>query len=289
MPAAPEVGDGARPIGQVEVARELQAHGHRKANGHVGIAAEIEIELQRIGQQAEPGLHQGGMGGLVEDDRDDGCDLVGDQHLPAEADDEDAQARRHPPQRGAPRPDAVRDGGVAHDGARHQLREHGDVDRDLLEPGIGLHAPPVHVHQIGDGVEGEEGDAQRQLQMHHRQWMAQRPQEQIEILRQEGGVFEQDQPGEVESYRQAQGPQSPAIGATVDQQSKQIIAHHGDGEHRHIEQPAPGVEDQRKDEQHEILRARARGREIAQQECRQEIIKEGDGREDHDARGLSPS
>ncbi len=68
-----------------------KAHHQRQADRHVGIAGEVEIELQHVGDGAEPGFDRCRVGhgeGLV-GDRSDG---VGDQHLFGEADGEDVEA-----------------------------------------------------------------------------------------------------------------------------------------------------------------------------------------------------
>ena len=50
---------------------------------------------------------------------------------------------------------------VQHDGTGHQLGKEGDKEGVLVE-GVALGLPPVGVHQIGELLEGEEADAQRQ-------------------------------------------------------------------------------------------------------------------------------
>src|SRR4029077_3321362 len=49
MPAAPELGDRLADIGIVEISGEMQAQRSGQPDRHQGIAAEIEIELQAIG------------------------------------------------------------------------------------------------------------------------------------------------------------------------------------------------------------------------------------------------
>src|SRR2546427_252269 len=69
----------------------------RETDRHVGIAGEIEIELQGIGERAAPSLDQAGRGALprgVEDMRHEGRETVGDHGLLGESDEEDAEADR---------------------------------------------------------------------------------------------------------------------------------------------------------------------------------------------------
>src|SRR3989442_14821612 len=60
VPAPPEVRDAVRAIRRVEVFHELKAEHPAEADGHVGVAAEIEIDLESVSNDAEP------RGGRVE-------------------------------------------------------------------------------------------------------------------------------------------------------------------------------------------------------------------------------
>ena len=54
VPAAPEVGDVGGLEGRVEIQRQLDAEDRGQADRHVGIAGEVEVELQRIAKGADP-------------------------------------------------------------------------------------------------------------------------------------------------------------------------------------------------------------------------------------------
>lgn len=54
VPSAPELRQGSREVGMVEVGVKVEAEQLRHADGHVGIAAEVEVELKRIADRAEP-------------------------------------------------------------------------------------------------------------------------------------------------------------------------------------------------------------------------------------------
>ena len=58
VPAAPEVGDVRGLVGTGEVQREPHVHHARQADRHVGIAGEIEVDLQRIGRRRIPRLDE---------------------------------------------------------------------------------------------------------------------------------------------------------------------------------------------------------------------------------------
>ena len=55
VPAPPEVLHGAGDVGIVEVLDELEAQHPPQPDGHVRVAREIEVDLQRVGDRAEPG------------------------------------------------------------------------------------------------------------------------------------------------------------------------------------------------------------------------------------------
>ena len=54
------------------------------------------------------------------------------------------------------------------DRAGHELRKHCNVDGDIHKAPFHGHLPPVDVDQIGNRVEGEEGDAQWQMHVRPR-------------------------------------------------------------------------------------------------------------------------
>src|SRR3954471_12030725 len=102
VPAAPKLGNRACNIGQTEIARKCKPKRKPEPDRHVGIAAKIEIYLDRVCGKTEPGFSQGWRGELVEHGLGDPCDLVGNQHLLREPDDEDAHASGGPAERHAP-------------------------------------------------------------------------------------------------------------------------------------------------------------------------------------------
>ena len=87
VPAPPELRDGAGLVGIVEVLQKPEAEQTSKADGHVGVAGEIEVDLEGEGQRAQPCRDHGGRG-HGGDLLPHGAHLVGQQHLLAETDDE---------------------------------------------------------------------------------------------------------------------------------------------------------------------------------------------------------
>ena len=59
MPAAPEVRDARRGVGMVEVLAEAEAEHRAESDRHVGVAGEVKVDLQRVGEQPDPGRRGG--------------------------------------------------------------------------------------------------------------------------------------------------------------------------------------------------------------------------------------
>ena len=164
MPAPPEFLDGARAIGIVEVFEEIEAEHPRKADRHVGIAREIQIDLHRIGREPEPRDARAQLIGRQGEDAVGGlAEWVGENHLLAEAGDDalDARNRQIEPLLAAGQ--LVADVVVAHDRPGDQLREEGNIEREVDRIALRLGVAAVDVDHIGQGVKGEEGNAERQV------------------------------------------------------------------------------------------------------------------------------
>jgi len=56
VPSPPEFGDGLRKIRGIEVFRKDKPEHQRQADGHVGVCAEIEVDLKGIRAEAVPGF-----------------------------------------------------------------------------------------------------------------------------------------------------------------------------------------------------------------------------------------
>ena len=63
MPAPPEFGDRRRQIGRVEVLRQYEPEHETETDRHVGVAAEIEVDLKRVGGHAVPRIERGDRAG----------------------------------------------------------------------------------------------------------------------------------------------------------------------------------------------------------------------------------
>ena len=87
VPAAPELGDAFGNVGIIEILEEVETKHPAHADGHIRIAAEVEVDLESIGNGDEPAAcHGQGVqtGELVGDDTAG----VGQQNLLGKADEE---------------------------------------------------------------------------------------------------------------------------------------------------------------------------------------------------------
>ncbi len=140
-----------------------------QADGHIGVAGEVIVDLQGIAQGPQPG--KGGR--EVPDRRVPGGvghhgQLVGEEHLFPQAHNEAAAAG------GEVRPglpaalDLVGYGGVLDDGPGDELGKEGDVETQPEGVALDLRRPHGHVKDIAQGLEGEEGDADGQADHRNR-------------------------------------------------------------------------------------------------------------------------
>ena len=133
---------------------------------------------------------------MREDRRDELRQIVGDHHFLEQAGGEDRQParRQHCRASGAAALELRDHLGVMHQRAGDQMREEGHEQRVADDVALDLGAAH-HVDQIGDLLEGEEGDAERQHDVDERQ---RRAGQRSQAVEDEIGVFEIAQHREIE-------------------------------------------------------------------------------------------
>ena len=171
MPAPPEVLQGERHVGAVEVLRQLVAEQQREADRHVRVAREVAVDLRGERVERERDLGARVRGGVVVDGVDHVAgELVSDHGLldQPSGDQEQSRPRQHLAR--VARRAQLREQLVGpHDRSGHEVREEGLKDRHVHERG-GARLAPVHVHHVRDRLEGEERDPDRQHDLHERKW-----------------------------------------------------------------------------------------------------------------------
>ena len=132
MPPPPELRDRQGNIRVVEVFEEVEAEHLAEADGHVAVAGEVEIDLQRVGDGGQPVHERAVIGGVAAvDDGGHLRDLIGQQQLFGQTHDKAAEALREIVHSNAARSNLLLNGLIAHDGAGDELREEADVHQQV--------------------------------------------------------------------------------------------------------------------------------------------------------------
>ena len=170
VPPAPEVLEGDGGIGPVEVLGEAEAQQQGDADGDVGVAAEVGVDLDGVPPDGHDHLRSGVLVGVGEDRVDHVGGEVGGQHhlLGQPGGDQPEGLHVVDVVRIASPADLGQQLGPADDGAGHQVGEEGEEDGQVDRPGR-LQHPPVDVHHVADRHEGEEGDGDGQRDVEQRQ------------------------------------------------------------------------------------------------------------------------
>ena len=131
-----------------------------QADGHIGVAGEVEIDLEGEGQHAQPGARHRQLAqrhGLIALPQHP--HIVGDEHLFRHAHHKGLHAGGEFVRGAGPLVDLIPQVLIFDDGSGDQLGEQGDegaeVDDGPLSPGVA----PVDVDGVAHGLEGVEGDA----------------------------------------------------------------------------------------------------------------------------------
>ena len=282
VPAAPELRGRLRRVGVVEVARVLEAHHLAEADGHVRVAGEVEVDLEGVGGHAREAADEADLGRLAGQKRvGQHAGGVGEQHLLAQAHAEQPQALGKALQRRAAMVDLVLDVGVAHDGAGHQLREHGDVHAEVQRILLHLHLAAVDIHHVGDGLQGEERDADRQRQVQLGDELLANGA--VDVLGQKALVLvepEHEQVGCERRHEPEALRRRLALAALAYDEGEQPVEADGGHHEPHVHWLAPGVEQKREQQQNHILRRPPRHGEVHRQKQRQKREQKNSAGED---------
>ena len=164
MPAFPELARVLGLVGRVEVFGQVETHEHGHADGNVGVAREIGVDLQGIAEQGHQVLEACIKHGL-------GKHHVNEVDGDVVAQDDFLHQAVHDPEHGDTELLAaeevflveLRDELVGpHDGTCHQLREEAHIEAEVKDIAYRRDAVAVHIHDVADGLEGVERDTHRQ-------------------------------------------------------------------------------------------------------------------------------
>ena len=282
MPSAPELPDGLGHIGVVEIFHEVKAEHFPQADGHIRVAGKIIINLKGVEKNSEPGqprprqafigkgehiVHHGGKG-------------IGKDHLFSQAIGKPLDAVGHALGRDAPSLQLGVNLIVFHNRPGDELGEKANVERQIQ--GILLHpdGPPVHVHHIGQGLEGVEGNADGKDNLPGPQDLP--ACQVIDQLRQEIKILIISQKPQVDE--KAQGHEKlpmPLFRLIVQKHPKNIVDADGEQHQKHKFRLAPGIKKNAGGQQKQIFRPDARDAHIRKKYNGQEVPYKYKGTEKH--------
>jgi hypothetical protein len=263
----------------VEVLVEPDAEHVGQADRHVGVAREVEVDLERVaghGQPREPGVQLGRRD--AQDRVGHGGELVGDQQLLRQAAEEATDPVGELVDGERPRLHRPDDVGVADDGPGDQVGEEHDVERQVERVPLVPDRPAIDVAQIRDRVEGQERDPQRQRDQAQLDRRHPEPsQDRAEVVDEEVAVFEVDQEKEIRRDPRPEQELLEALASHAPDHQAEGVVRRDRRDHEEYERAfAPAVEQE------------ARGQEPCVPELRpQDAMHQHHGRqEQEEERGL---
>ena len=217
-----------------------------QTDGHVAIAAEIEIDLQGVGKDRDPGLPEGQFRHDIESLRHPGGKGVGQDQLLEEPDREKMEARRQvqPVRLGAFRLVELRHHLVVQDDrAGQQMGEEQDIQRVVQQRIADRGLAAVAIDQIGNLAEGEEADGQWQ---HHVLQHPLRPKHVIDIRDEEIVVLEESQQADIDQDPEQQQPLPAAMVLLQPHPpANREIEEDGECDQDQVDRLEPAIEEQR--------------------------------------------
>ena len=155
MPSAPEIRDGHSGIRVVKVFGKCKSQKPPEPDRHVRVSAEVEIELQGIGEGPRPGgeCRQGG-GGQGGDLGKEAAENICKKDLFGKSLHKEEKTQPHLHEIDGMVLQLLLDVLIAHDRPGDQLREHGDIETEVRDGALRFDFPPVHVDHIGQGLKG---------------------------------------------------------------------------------------------------------------------------------------
>lgn len=200
MPATPEVGGILCFVGRVEVDGEVEPHEHGHADGDVGIAGEIGIDLEGIDYEGGEVLEGSVEQGIFEDpiDKADGQIIAKDYFF--------NQTIANPKDRYTKLAVGKEEWLVklwnelvgTQDGSCYKLREESGVEAEVEDVGDVVNFALVDIDDVADVLESEEGDADGEEYLDGNAVFG--AEGGVENVSEEVGVFEEAEYTEIDHY-----------------------------------------------------------------------------------------
>lgn len=125
--------------------------------------------------------------------------------------------------------------------------EHGNVEQQVHEAFLHRSLAAVHVNKIADRLENIEADANGERHFGHVHGQTYG----IEDIAEEAEIFESAEEAQVEGEADDEG-QFAVTSAACHGQTGKVVYHHADKHQEDIHRLAPGVEEEREDDQCEV-------------------------------------
>ena len=262
MPSSPVFGDAARDVRVIKVFQELESEDGAETDSHVGVPAEIVVDLESVADCSQPGGH---TVQLVDRLRKHlvgyGSKGVGEENFLGESYDEAFHAVSDLLEVHGTILDLVGYVVVLDDRSRHQLGEEGDVEREFVDVSLRFNFLPIDVHDVANGLEGVEGDADGHDDLDEIDVPVEK---RVDVLNKEVEVLEVEQEAQIPqdgeqksqfgsrartvqfcALSQEQGEAKDLFLAIEFRhpESPDVVDDDGEQHHRHIPRLAPGVEE----------------------------------------------
>ena len=267
MPSSPELGRALRNEGVVEVLEEVEAEDFSKSDSHIRVAREVEVDIKGNGNSIDP-VHKHGLFLSRVHDLAEVIHRVCDEDLLCKTDNEAACTR-------AEHLKAVLSllklkcyVVVTDDGTRDELGEHcnvsGKVDGVLLRL-----LSAVYVNNVGDDLEGVEGDSDWKNDLQKRDLGAE---DLVEVVDEEVHILEVEHKGNYAGYSKSDEQfRDFLLAELLDEKTEDISENDRDDHKSRILYSAPSVEEERERKKDCVLELK--GNDIVKQNYRGKEVK----------------
>ena len=287
MPAFPEFRDAPGTVRPVEVLREMEADHEPKANRHVGVRREVEVNLEHVRESAPPRIEDARRVGRKHAVGND-SHLVREENLFGKTEAEKHETTYKVFNRMLSCRKFLGDCIVANNRACHQLREKRHVACECRKVLDRRSRPAIDVYRVTHGLERIERNAHRQKHRHDRERFATEHGRKIVYnAHAEHVVLEKAECTEIDGDCRPQGrfPLECACARRRDEPPRNIDDQRAAEHQKDKPRFKPAVKDvaENRNEQVQVrmFRPELEQHKIANQERRQEIEKENLGGEDH--------
>ena len=255
MPSSPEVGNTLGNIGIIEVSHKFKAKHLSEAYCHIGVAAEVKIDLHGVSQTADPGgEHRPVTGSDSYNGIKGHTDVICQQHFFAKA----------PKEPGHTLAEFVKTEISFHklcinicipdNRAGDQLWKHGHIGSEVDKIFLYRDLSFVYINNIGERLEGIERNTYRQRQLPvgniHRE-------NGVDIVQQEAVIFKKSQDGQIHHYGKPETEPEKLfiifLPVFMDLNSADIVKEDAEKHQKYVYRFAPGIEDQADDEENCIF------------------------------------